>query len=129
MQLSNCIQLHKHSGGQSQFAYNTWLACNLVYSFLYLYFCFDSVNGSIEAGCKKNHFYSLPFLLTGKLKLAFTTPNVISASPRSFLTSRIDFTVLFQFEFLKKHHLPVRQVKNRIHQPGSNFIYGIFRQT
>ena len=51
----------------------------------------------------------------GKLKLAFTSPDVISTSPKSFLTSRIDFTVLLQFKFLKKHHLPVGQVKNRIH--------------
>ena len=46
----------------------------------------------------------------GKLKLAFTSPNVISTSPKSFLTSRIDFTVLCHFEFLKKHHLPIWQV-------------------
>ena len=52
---------------------------------------------------------------SGKLKLAFTSPDIISTSPKSFLTSRIDFTVLLLFEFLKKHHLPVRQVKNRIH--------------
>ena len=55
----------------------------------------------------------------GKLKLAFTSPDVISTSPKSFLTRRIDFTVLLLFEFFKKHHLPVRQVKNRIHQPDS----------
>ena len=52
---------------------------------------------------------------SGKLKLAFTSPDVISTSPKSFLTSRIDFTVLLLFKFLKKHHLPVGQVKNRIH--------------
>ena len=52
---------------------------------------------------------------SGKLKLAFTSPDVISSSPKSFLMSRIDFTVLLLFEFLKKHHLPVGQVKNRIH--------------
>ena len=51
---------------------------------------------------------------SGKLKLAFTSPDVISTSPKSFLTSRIDFTVLLLFEFLKKHHLPIGQVKNRI---------------
>ena len=52
---------------------------------------------------------------SGKLKLAFTSPDVISTSPKSFLMSRIDFTVLLLFEFLKKHHLPVGQVKNRIY--------------
>ena len=52
---------------------------------------------------------------SGKLKLTFTSPDVISTSPKSFLKSRIDFIVLLLFEFLKKHHLPVGQVKNRIH--------------
>ena len=45
----------------------------------------------------------------------YTSPDVISTSPKSFLMSRIDFTVLLLFEFLKKHHLPVGQVKKRIH--------------
>ena len=44
----------------------------------------------------------------GKLK-------VISTSPKSFLKSRIDLIVLLLFEFLIKDHLPVGQVKNRIH--------------
>ena len=52
---------------------------------------------------------------SGKLKLAFTSPNVISTSPRRFLTSRIDFIVLLLFEMLKRPHLPVGQVNNRIH--------------
>ena len=55
----------------------------------------------------------------GKLKLAFTSPDIISTSPKDFFTSRIDFTVLLLFEFLKKHHLPVGQVKNRVHKPKS----------
>ena len=59
-------------------------------------------------GCKENHFYSLPF------RQAEVNPTVISTSPESFLTNRIDFTVLSLFELLKKHHLPFRQVKNRI---------------
>ena len=54
-----------------------------------------------------------------KLKLAFTSPDVISTSPKSFLSSRIDFTLLLLFEFLKKHHLHIGQVKNRIHLPDS----------
>ena len=52
---------------------------------------------------------------SGKLKLPSTSPDVISTSLKSFVTSRIDFTVLLLFEFLKKYHLPVGQVKNRIH--------------
>ena len=55
------------------------------------------------------------FCHSGKLKPAFTSPNIISTSSRCFLTSRIDFTVLLLFELLKKHHLPVGQVENRIH--------------
>ena len=54
---------------------------------------------------------------SGKLKLAFTSPDVISTSPQNFLTSRIDFIVLLLIEFHKKLHLPVGQVKNRIHWP------------
>ena len=56
---------------------------------------------------------------SGKLKLAFTSPDVISTSPKNFLTSRIDFTVLLLFKFLKKPHFPIGQVKNRIHHPDS----------
>ena len=52
---------------------------------------------------------------SGKLKLTFTSPHVISTSPKSFLKSRVDLTVLPLFEFLQKEHLPVGQVKNRIH--------------
>ena len=47
---------------------------------------------------------------SGKLKLAFTSPNITSTSPKSFLTSIIYSTILCQFEFLKKHHLPIGQV-------------------
>ena len=56
------------------------------------------------------------------MKLVFTSPDVISTSPKNFLTSRIDFTLLLLFEFLKKHHLPVGQVKHRIHQPDSKIL-------
>ena len=56
-----------------------------------------------SAGCKENHFYSL--LFWHQLKLALSSPDIISTSPRNFLTSRIDFTVLLLFEFLKKTSL------------------------
>ena len=49
---------------------------------------------------------------SSKLKLAFTSPNVIPTSPQYILISRIDLTVLLQVEFLKILHLPVGQVKN-----------------
>ena len=47
----------------------------------------------------------------GKLKLAFTNPEVISTSAKNFLTSRIDFTVLLLFEFVKKHYLTFGKLK------------------
>ena len=66
----------------------------------------------VHQGAKKIIFTACHL---GKLKLAFTSPDVISTSPKNFLTSRIDGTVLLLFEFLKKHYFPVGQVKNRIH--------------
>ena len=67
----------------------------------YFYWC----NFVVQGG-KKIIFTAYYF---GKLKLTFTSPDVISTSPKNFLTSRIDFTVLL-FEFLKKRHMPVGQV-------------------
>ena len=49
------------------------------------------------------------------LIVASASPDVISTSPKDFVTSRIDFTVLLLFKFLKKYHLTVGQVKNRNH--------------
>ena len=66
-------------------------------------FLMRSLNQTQRA--KKIIFTACP---SGKLKLAVTSPNVISASPKSFLTSRIDFTVLLLFEFLKKTSLARR---------------------
>ena len=65
----------------------------------------------INQGAKKVIFKACH---SGKLKLEYTSPNVISTSPKNILMSRIAFTVLLQFEFLKKLHLPIRQVKNKI---------------
>ena len=70
------------------------------------------------AGCKENHFYSLPF---GQAEARVYQPRRHFKQPQTFLTSRIDFTVLLLFKFLKKHHLPVGQLKNRIHLPDSKF--------
>ena len=74
------------------------------------------LRSGLDQGAKKIIFTACH---SGKLKLAFTSPDVMSTSPKNFLTSRIDLTVLLLFEFLKKNHLPVGQVKNRIHQPDS----------
>ena len=64
----------------------------------------------VDQGAKKIIFTACH---SGKLKLAFTSPDIISTSPKSFLTSRIDFTVLLLFKLLKKYHLPVGQVKKQ----------------
>ena len=48
---------------------------------------------------------------SGKLKLAFTSPDVVSTSPKNVLTSRIDFTVLLLFEFLKNITCPSGKLK------------------
>ena len=53
-------------------------------------------------GCKENHFYSLPF------RQAEANPTVISTSPESFLTNRIDFSVLSLFEIAKKTSLALQ---------------------
>ena len=69
---------------------------------------------SQEQGAKK---VILTACHSGKLKLAFTSPGVIPTSPKNFLTSRIDFTVLLDSN--SSDHLPVGQVNNRTHQPDS----------
>ena len=56
----------------------------------------------IKVGAKKTVFTACH---SNKLKLAITSPDVISTSPKSFLTSRIDFIVLLFFELLKKTSL------------------------
>ena len=58
---------------------------------------------------------------SGKLKLAFTSPDVISTSPKSFLTSRIGFTVLLLFEFLKKITCPSGKMKTEFTSPIAKY--------
>ena len=48
---------------------------------------------------------------SGNLKLALTSPDVISTSPKNVLTSIIDFTVLLLFKFLKNITCPVGKLK------------------
>ena len=69
-----------------------WLKCDIDKSFSSF-----RQNNSNEQGAKKIIF-----------KLAFTSPDVISTSPKSFFRSRIDLTVLLLFEFLKKRSLARR---------------------
>ena len=64
---------------------------------------------SLLAGCKENHFYSLPF---GQAEASIYQPRRHFNQPQKLF-------VLLLFKFLLKHHLPVGQVKNRIRQPDS----------
>ena len=66
------------------------------------------------SGCKENHFYSCH---SSKLKLAFTSPYLISTSPKNFLTRRIDFIVLLLFEFLKNITCPLDKLKTEFTSP------------
>jgi len=54
---------------------------------------------------------------SGKLKLAFTCPDVISTSPKSFVMSRIDFTVLPLFKFLKNITCLLGKLKTEFTSP------------
>ena len=64
---------------------------------------------------------------SGKLKLAFTSPDVISTSPKTFLTSRIiDVTVFLLFEFLKKHYLLSGKLKTEFTSPIANYFRHYF---
>ena len=84
-----------------------------IVSFVCVCVCVCTSGGGVQ-GAKKIIFTASH---SGKLKLAFTSPDIISTSPKSFLTSRIDFTVLPSFKFRKKHHLPVGQVKTEFASP------------
>ena len=45
----------------------------------------------VRPGCKESHFKACH---SDKLKLAYTSPNVISTSPKNILMSRIDFKMI-----------------------------------
>ena len=71
--------------------------------------------------CLKHRVQKIIFTAchTGKLKLAFISysPDIISTSPKHFLTSKAELISQFYYysNSSKKHHLPIGQVKNRIH--------------
>ena len=52
---------------------------------------------------------------SGKLKLTFTSPNFISTSPKNVSMSRLISQFFCKLNSSKKIHLPIGQVKNRIH--------------
>ena len=52
-----------------------------------------NTNNSNTQGAKKIIFKACH---SGKLELAFTSPDVISTSPKNFLTNRIDFILVIQ---------------------------------
>ena len=72
------------------------------------------LRSGLDQGAKKIIFTACH---SGKLKLAFTSPDVISTSPKNFLTSRIDLTVLRLFEFLKKITYPSGKLKTEFTSP------------
>ena len=72
------------------------------------------LRSGLDQGAKKIIFTACH---SGKLKLAFTSPDVISTSPKNFLTSRIDLTVLLLFEFLKKITYPSGKLKTELTSP------------
>ena len=53
---------------------------------------------------------------SGKLKLAFTSPDVISTSPKTFLTSRIDFSSSYS-NSSKKITCPLGKLKTEFTSP------------
>ena len=70
---------------------------------------FDKVQGA-----KKIIFTAC---LSGKLKLSFTSPDVISSSSKSFLTSRIDFTVFCYSNSSKNITCPSGKLKTEFTSP------------
>ena len=78
-----------------------------------LYFCFSYMQASqlrYQQGAKKIIFTACH---SGKLRLAFTSPDVISTSPKNVLTSRIDLNL----NSSKKHHLPSGKLKTEFTSP------------
>ena len=56
------------------------------------------LRSGLDQGAKKIIFTACH---SGKLKLAFTSPDVISTNPKNFLTSRIDLTITYPSGKLK----------------------------
>ena len=56
-------------------------------------------NKKIEDRVQRKSFKLQLAIRVSWIKLAFTSPDVISTGPKNFLTSRIDFTVLLLFKF------------------------------
>ena len=67
-------------------------------------------------GAKKTIFTACH---SGKLKLAFTSPDVIQLAPKTFWLAELISQFFCYSNSSKKHLLPVGQVKNRIHLPDS----------
>ena len=75
------------------------------------------INCDYSTGCKENHFYSLPFR---QAEASIYQPRRHFNQPQKLFDEQnnSDFTVLLLFEFLKKRHLPIGQVKNIIYWPN-----------
>ena len=89
---------------------NVWISSNIITGQLYQK-CAELTQPHLQGfSVVKPIFFwrkliTIEVMLQGAKKII---SDIISASPKSFLTSRIDFTVLLLFEFLKKTSLARR---------------------
>ena len=89
---------------------NVWISSNIITGQLYQK-CAELTQPHLQgfSFVKPIFFWrkliTIEVMLQGAKKII---SDIISASPKSFLTSRIDFTVLLLFEFLKKTSLARR---------------------
>ena len=80
--------------------------------FLFLEFIPILILSLVLQGVKKVIFTACN---SGKLKVKFTSPNVISTSPKNVLMSRLSSQFFCNLNSSKKIHLPIGQGNNRIH--------------
>ena len=101
---SHQLQHYRFHGDQNGCNLEGWCVSNQFTICSHLLSSMNESNTELHTGrCAKKIIFTACH--SGKLKLAFTSPDVISTSPQNFLTSRIDFTVLLLFKFLKKTSL------------------------
>ena len=94
------FQTFQHNGMQSTQASSWQVSQKLKYSWL------DSQRLAWARVQRKSFLFTACH--SGKLKLAFTSPDVTSTSCKNFLTSRTDFTVIPRYlNSSKKHQLPI----------------------
>ena len=70
-----------------------------------------------NSGCKESHFTACHL---GKLKLTFTSPNIISASPKNVLTSRLISQFFCNLNSSKKFTYPSGKIITEFTSPIAN---------